>query len=487
MQSVNRQQGLGTFSLMLLITGAIDSIRNLPATALAGPSLIFFFLFSAAVFLVPVALVSARLASASPDRGGIYQWVGWGIGKKTAMLAVWLQWINTMVWFPTILSFIAGTAAWLIYPALATNKTYLVMVVLTIFWTMTLMNLRGVRASAKFANSCSVIGMLVPMILIIGLAVVFLLSGRPLQIHFTLSNVFPALTKSEHWFALTAIMTAFLGMELATVHVREIKTPEKTFPKALFFSVIVILATMIMGSLAIAFVLPAKEISLVGGVMQAFSQFFAVWHLGWMVPVMTVMLLAGSLGGVTSWIISPARGLLQAAEHGFLPTFLTHKNSFGVSHRLLILQASLVTLVCLAFLLMPDVNGSYWLLSALSTQLYILMYILMFIAAMRLEKKIPNRKGIFSLPGGRWATWLVCLLGLSGCFMTLIVGFIPPAGIDVGGFLKYECLFGGGMFVMIVPVLFFYGYRYSQTIGKWTRPPDVGVGTPVVPGTLSGS
>ena len=55
-------------------------------------------------------------------------------------------------------------------------------------------------------------------------------------------------------------------------------------------------------------------------------------------------------------------------------------NQHNVPSRILITQAILVSAVCLAFLLMPSVNGSYWLLTDLSTQLYILMYLLMFIA-----------------------------------------------------------------------------------------------------------
>ncbi len=456
MQASKTKSGLGVIALVLLITGAIDSIRNLPATALFGPALIFFFLFSAVVFLIPVALVSARLSSACPKRGGIYQWVHWGLGSKWAFLAVWLQWINTIVWFPTILSFIAATAAWLIDPQLANNRNFLIGIILSLFWIMTLINLRGVHTSARFANFCSILGMILPMGLIMGLAVLWIISGQPLQVHFTVHNMLPSLSNSDNWIALTAIMTAFLGMELATVHVREVRDPQQAFPKALFFSVILILATMILGSLAIALVLPHDQISLVGGVMQAFSHFLAVWHLTAFTPVLAIMLLIGSIGGMTSWIISPVRGLLQAAEEGYLPRFFSAPNRHHVPARLLLLQACLVTLVCLAFLLMPSVNGSYWLLTDLSTQLYILMYVLMFAAGLRLDKTLTSIPNSLTFPFGRAGAWLIGLLGLLGCGITLGVGFIPPAGLNVGGALHYEIMFCGGMLVMLAPVLLFY-------------------------------
>jgi len=457
--------GITTFTLVMLISGAIDSIRNLPASALFGSSLIFFFIFSAIVFLIPAALVSAAFASNSTEKSGIFYWVKQAFGEKWGFLAIWLQWINTMVWFPTILSFIAGTAAYLINPALVQNKLYLVIVITSVIWLLTLINLKGVQTSAKFAHFCALIGMVVPMLFIIALAVVWVILGKPMQVTFTHVDILPSLNHSENWISLTAIMTAFLGMELATVHVKEVNNPQKTFPRALGLSAILILFTMICGSLAIAIVLPKNNISLIDGVMQAFTNFFAVYHMQWVTPVITIMLLVGSLGNIISWVISPAKGLLHAAQLGYLPKFFTKENQHGVAANILILQAVLVSVICLAYLLMPSVNGSYWLLSALSTQLYMLMYVLMFAAAFYTFAKTKLKANAFVIPGGKFGHSLVCILGLIGCAITLIVGFIPPAGIDVGGLLHFEIVFSSGMLAMILPVLFFYMYKNkSKTV-----------------------
>jgi len=254
-------------------------------------------------------------------------------------------------------------------------------------------------------------------------------------------------------------------MELATVHIKEVKNPQKTFPSALFFSVAIILLTMTLGSLAIAMVLPKNQINLVNGVMQVFTQFFAMYHLSKLIPVITIMLLLGTLGSMISWVISPAKGLLTAAQLGYLPQFFTQENQQGVATRLLMTQAILVSVICLAFLLMPSVNGSYWLLTALSTQLYILMYVLMFLAAICLKykkHKAESQSHAFTIPGGKWGTWVTCVLGLIGCCITLCVGFIPPAGIDVGGILHYEMVFSIGLIVMVSPVLLFYWYKTKR-------------------------
>ncbi|MFT4059929.1 MAG: APC family permease [Legionella sp.] len=460
---------ISVFALVLLITGAIDSIRNLPGTALFGSSLIFFFIFSAIVFLIPVALIAAELSSTwSEEEGGIYSWVNHAYGENVAFFTIWLQWINTLVWYPTILSFIAGVLAYLVNPELAQNKYYLISVILTIFWSLTLVGLSGLRASAHFAGLCAILGMIIPMGFIIFLAIIWLIKGNPIAIDLSFSQMIPHWKDSQSWVSLTAIMTSFLGMELAAVHVRNVKDPQANFPKAMYFSVLLILTTMILGSLAIAFVLPKDKISLVDGVMKAFSNFFQAYHLTWMMPVLIILLLLGSLGSMVNWIISPAKGLLMAANHNFLPKSLCHINKHGVASRILITQAVLVTLLCGGFLLFPSVNAIYWLFTALSTELYIMMYVLMFIAAWKMKSKYAHVSRPFAIPGGKGGYYLTCLFGLFGCTITLIIGFIPPVEfMNFGGAGHFRMIFSLGIFLMMLPAALLYWRKKrisSQTI-----------------------
>lgn len=459
MSTINK---LNTFALTLLITGAIDSIRNLPAVALFGSSLIFFFIFAAVIFLIPTALVSAELA-ANVNEGGVYHWTQLAFGKRIGFLAIWLQWINNLIWLPTILAFIAGTAAYMIDPALAQNKFYLVSAILCIFWFLTLINLKGVQLSSKFTSFCAITGLILPVSLMIILLAIWLVLGKPLQLHLTTSSIIPDVHNTDHWIALTAIILGFAGMELSTVHIKDVNQPQKTFPKALVFSTIIILTTMMLGSLAIAFVVPADQINLVNGTIQTFSYFLSAYHLSWLTPILTLLLVIGSLGGIISWVISPAKGLNQAAEHGFLPKALQQKNKHGVPQNLLIVQAIIVSIVCSAFLFLPSINGSYWLLGALSTQLYMLMYIIMFLAGIVLRRGKTYQAGCFTITNKRLGTYLTCGLGLLGCSIALFVGFIPPSNINIGSNFSYEVIFCGGMIGMIIPVLFFYWYQ-NRTI-----------------------
>lgn len=447
----SKKHALTIFSLTMITVGSVDSIRNLPATALFGSQLISFFFLGALFFLIPTALVSAELASGWAKQGGIYIWVKEAFGKQMGFLAIWLQWIENVIWYPTILSFVAGTIGYLINPSLASNPYFLWLVIVASFWGVTLINLRGMNSSALFSNVCAISGLLLPMSLIIGLGAVWLVGGNTSQVNFDLHSIAPHLQDKSLWVSLTAIMMSFCGIEIATVHANDVHNPQHAFPRALINSVIIILVTLILGSLAIAVVLPQSDINLVAGIMQAFHAFFARYDLLWMMPVIALMLVMGGLGGVSNWIIAPTKGLLVAAEDGNLHQIFQRTNGKNAPITMLICQAVVVTLLSTLFLFMPSVNGSYWLLTALAAQLYMLMYLIMFAAAIVLRIRVPQHPRAFRIPGGLVGLLLVAGIGIIGALTTLIVSFMPPSGINVGSLGRYEMTLIVGLLLMCLP------------------------------------
>ncbi len=452
---MSKKQTLTVFSLTMITVGSVDSIRNLPATALFGSQLISFFLLGALFFLIPTALVSAELAAAWPKQGGIYVWIKEAFGKKTGFLAIWLQWIENVIWYPTILSFVAGTIGYLINPSLAGNPYFLWVVIVASFWAVTFLNLRGMRSSAIFSNICAISGLLLPMTLIIGLGALWLFGDNPSQIQFSVSSILPHWQDTSLWVSLTAIIMSFCGIEIATVHANDVDNPQKAFPRALINSVLIILVTLVLGSLAIAIVLPQHDINLVAGIMQAFDAFFDSYHVHWLMPIVAVMLVMGGLGGVSNWIIAPTKGLLVAAEDGNLPFIFQKTNKEGAPVVMLIAQALIVTVLSSLFLFMPSVNGSYWLLTALAAQLYMLMYLIMFFAAITLKLRQPDHPRPFKIPGGLYGLLFVSGIGIIGVLITIVVSFIPPSGIQVGSVFSYELTLISGLLLMCLPPFLF--------------------------------
>lgn len=451
---------LGVFSLAMMTAMSVDSVRNLPATALFGSNLIFFFIVGAIGFLIPCALVAAELASTCVEDGGVYVWVKQAFGKPIGFLAIWFQWIENVIWYPTILSFVAGTIAFLISPSLAGNKIFLITVILCAFWGTTFINLFGIQSSARFSNFCAITGLLLPMILIIGLGAVWLFSGKTLQIGFTKQALMPHLNRPETWVAMIGILLSFSGMEIATVHAHDVKNPQSAYPKAMLIASLIIIITLLLGSLSIAIVLPAHKISLVAGLMEAFAAFFKAYHLQFFLPLIALMLVIGGMGGVNNWIIAPTRGLFIALKDADVSGHLVHQNKHEAPSGLLWYQAVIVTFIAGAYLLMPTVNGSYWLLTALAEQLYMIMYFMMFAAAIYLRYKKTDKRPGFQIPGPcNIGMWVVAGIGLIGTVAAFGLGFVPPSNIQVGGTEHFEALLISGLIVMSLPPLIFLFFK----------------------------
>ena len=95
---------LTVFALVMITTGIITSVHGAPSMAEYGFSLIFIYGLVALVFLLPSALISAELATGWPEDGGVYVWVKTAFGERMGFVAVWQQWIENVIWFPSILT-----------------------------------------------------------------------------------------------------------------------------------------------------------------------------------------------------------------------------------------------------------------------------------------------------------------------------------------------------------------------------------------------
>ena len=451
---------IGWVSLAMNNLAIIYSVRGLPLMAEEGFRAITFMAISAAFFLIPISLVTAELSSTWPPKGdgGVYIWVNEALGKRWAFLAIWLQWSENVIWFPTVLSFIAATLAYAFSPELANNKVYTLVVVLVVYWGGTFANLHGMKTSA-WISTLGVISTLIITGLIVFLGFSWILGGNASQIHFSVASLIPDFSRMDSFVFLAGALVIVSGIEVSAAHASEVKNPKSSFPKAIFLSVFVSIAAIILGSLAIAFVVPQKEISLVAGLMEAFDKFFAVHHLHWLVPIVALFVVAGSLGEVAAWIIGPSKGLLVSARHGLLPPILQRRIHGDVPVNILFLQALVVTGLVFVFLLMPTVSSAYWILTALTAQLYLIMYLLMFVSALVLRYKRPDVHRPYRIPMGNFGMWLVAALGLLGGLFTLFVGFFPPSQLETGNLLFYESFLILGILIMCGAAFVIYGLR----------------------------
>jgi putative glutamate/gamma-aminobutyrate antiporter len=435
-----QKKSLSVFSLVMINVIAIDSLRTLPMSAEYGFALVFYYLVAAIAFFLPVALVSAELATAWPENGGVYIWAREAFGKRIGFITIWMQWFYNICWYPTIMSFIAAIIAYTIDPNLINNKVYMLTIVFTFYWLATAINFFGMVASSLLSTVAALIGTIIPMLFIIILGTIWLIQGKPLAIQFNWHSFLPDLSNANNLVLLTAMLYSLVGIEMSAVHAREVKNPQRDYPKAILWSALLILASLILSALAIAIVIPQHQLNIVSGLLQAFSCFFTAFHMTWIMPILAVLIILGSVGGASAWILGPSKGLLAACRDGCLPGVLSGTNRYGVPVNILFAQGLFFTLLCSVFLLLPSVSSSFWALTDVASILSLLVYVSMFLAVLRLRYTQPNVPRSFTIPGGKIGLWVVCLSGLISSLFTIGIGFLPPSQIPVGNVMTYELI-----------------------------------------------
>ena len=474
MANISKSVKLGVFTLAIMNVTAVVSLRGLPAEAEYGLSSAFYYLFAAIVFLIPTSLVAAELAAMFQDKqGGVFRWVGEAYGKKFGFLAIFLQWVESTIWYPTVLTFGAVALAFIGMSdthdmALASNRYYSLAVVLIIYWLATFISLKGMGWVGKVAKVGGMVGTIIPAGLLMVLAVIYLASGGQSQMNFD-GNFFPDFSNFDNLVLASSIFLFYAGMEMSAVHVKDVNDPGRNYPLAILISAIITVLIFVLGTLAIGFIIPNSQINLVQSLLISYDNYFNFFGLGWMNWIMALALAVGVLAQVTAWVGGPSKGLYQVGLAGNLPPVMQKRNKNNVQEGILIIQGCIVTLLSIMFVIMPSVQSAYQIISQLTIILYLIMYMLMFASGIYLRYSEPNTPRTFRIPGGKtFGMWIVGGLGFLASLAAFLVSFIPPNQITVGSNAMYIILLVVGAFIFAgIPFVI-----HAMAKPSWKRPVD---------------
>ena len=406
----------------------------------------------------------------SDKQGGVFRWVGEAMGARTGFLAIWLQWIESTIWYPTVLTFGAVAIAFIgIHPQhdmmLASNKIFTLIVVLVIYWLATFIALKGLTWVGKISKIGGMIGTIIPAGLLIVLGIVYLSTGGHNNMDMS-QGFFPDLTKFDNLVLASGIFLFYAGMEMMGIHVMDVKNPSKNYPKAIFIGSLITVCIFVLGTFSLGFIIPAKDINLTQSLLIGFDNYFQYLHMSWASPIIAVALMFGVLAGVLTWVAGPSKGIFTVGKAGYLPPFFQKANKAGVQRNILIIQGCVVTVLSLLFVVMPSVQSFYQILSQLTVLLYLIMYLLMFTAAIMLSYKMPKAERPFRVGKGNGLIWFIAGLGFCGALLAFILSFIPPSQISTGSnAVWFSVLIIGCVVVVVAPFII-----YASRKPSWQDP-----------------
>jgi amino acid transporter len=416
---------LTVFSLVMITTGIITSILAAPSMAEYGLSMIVIYLLVALVFLLPSALISAELATGWPEDGGVYVWVKEAYGERLGFVAVWQQWIENVIWLPSILTVIVVAASYGFDPNLKDNNWFVFAAVNVVFWLLTLTNLFGMRTSSTVATICTIFGTILPILFIFTLAVLYVSWGNPSQCTIDWAHLIPNLDDTDKLSFIVVSFLTFAGIEASASNAASAKNPRRDYPIAIIVSASLALVLVILIALSIAIVVPLDKINLDAGIMQAIEVMFAGFGIKAFVPLAGLIIALGIIGEVNNWIPAPTRGLLIAGRDGTLSKFWQKENRYAVHQRILVGQGMIVSAISTIYLVFK-VEIAFWLMTVVPTMLYIVMYFLMFGAAVRLRYSHPQVPRRYRVPFGNYGIWFLAIIGTVAGAFAIIFAFNPP-------------------------------------------------------------
>ncbi|MCT2997003.1 amino acid permease [Propionibacterium freudenreichii] len=438
-------------AMLTLVT--VASLRSLPAMAEYGLASVALFIIPAVLFLVPTALVAAELATGW--KGGIYTWVREAFGNRWGFVAIWLQWIQNVVWYPMQLAFIAVCLTYVFGVNIGNNGFYVAALIIVFYWASTLLSLAGKGLFAKVGSWSGIVGTIFPAVLLIVLGALWLTTGAPVQTDMHASAMLPPWTGIASIVLIVSNVLAYAGMEVNAVHAETMRDPGREFPRATALATVLILLVFILPTMAIAIAVPHSKLGLMDSVNLAFQEFFNHWHIAWATPLISLLIAAGAIASVIAWISGPSKGLLAAARTGLMPVALQKRNKEGVQSHILFAQAGIVTVLALLFVVIPNGDTAFATLIGMASALYLIMYMLMFAAAIRLRHTKPDVKRTYRTP----AMNLVAGVGFVACAAAFVLSFIRPAGFTGISGVGYPLLVAVVVVVLGVPPLILYALR----------------------------
>ncbi|MEP7347854.1 MAG: APC family permease, partial [Gemmatimonadaceae bacterium] len=343
---VELPRSLGLRDLVLLNVVGIISLRWLATSAAAGPSVLSLWVLAALFFFLPLGLAVADLSARYPQQGGVYAWTKTAFGEGHGFLCGWCYWVNNLLYYPNLLIASAVMATYAIGKGgtgLEENWSYVLSATLVMLWFATVLNIVGL-GTGKWLQNVGAICTLIPGAVLLLLGAYAMLT-RPAANTIAWGTVIPDLSDLKELNLWASIAFAFTGIELGATMSDEIDNPRRTLPRSVMLSLPLIVGIYLLGTTAMLWILPSKDVSIVSGFLQALQAGVGSGGLAWIVALCALLYVVGNLGGVGAWLAGPSRvAFVIGLDRYFPPAFGKVHPKWKTPYVAILVQSSFATL-----------------------------------------------------------------------------------------------------------------------------------------------
>jgi amino acid transporter len=461
-QTRRLKKTLGRFDIFFLLIAAVVSIETLGQVSGYGAQTFTWTVILSIFFLVPYGLIFAETGGAFTEEGGIYIWVRRAFGRAPAAVASILTWVTQPVWVGGAMSFVA-TETWTHYVAPMKDASPIDYVFKIVFIWLTVTAAIVSLKRGKWIPTVGAIAKIAFLIIFLGVTVVYGFAHG--FTHLSLSSFTP--TVAGLLGVTPLLLFSFLGFESGNSAAGEMKNPGRDVPISIARSAGIAAACYILPIFAILLVVPANKINGISGLFDAVSTVFSVFGAasGVMLTLAALLFCFILMSQGAAWmIISDRMQAMAAADGAFFGGFFgKFSKRLGTPVRVNFMSGVVGTVFMIAAMQLSGTNGAiFGVVLSIAISTYLLSYLFIVPAAIRLRTRYPETPRPFRVPVGIFGfrvlgvlcmfwivlgSWVAIFPGILESLFGLKYDFMSVWGVSQGAFEAFTL---GTLLVLLV-------------------------------------
>jgi glutamate:GABA antiporter len=229
---------------------------------------------------------------------------------------------------------------------------------------------------------------------------------------------------------LSIILFNFMGFEAIAVFANDMENPKKQIPTAIIAGGIAIAAIYLFSSFGIGAAIPASEVSLDSGIMDAVAIMAGNGSL--LFIIIGVVFLITLFGNMISWSFGVNYVAAHAADKKNMPSVFARLNKKGVPTGAAIVNGVIASALVLVSPVMSAIglDGFFWIFFSMNIVFLLICYMPMFPAFLKLRSADPNANRIFRVPGGKAVATVACWVPVVLLILSMIATIVPLNGSE---------------------------------------------------------
>ena len=443
-------KSLRRFDMVFFTICAFVGLDTLGSVASNGPEGFLWLVILALVFVVPYMLLIAEVGSTFTQEGGPYEWTKLAFGRLHGGIAAILYWVTNPLWVGGSLAFVA-TDAWranVFKIGTATPGDYVFK--LLFIWISIGVAIISLRHGKWIPN----FGALLRVFVLGFFSLTVIIYGFKHGVAgFQFSQLSP--TRAVFFGLVPVLLFNYVGFELQNGAAEEMENPQRDVPLSVLRSGITGVLMYTIPIFCILLVLPAKEVTGIGGFIDAVTLAFHGVYGGAAHALLIVMTLCFVGALVTSgavWMIGSDRIQAVAAYDGaFFPFFGVFNRKLGTPVRVNVLSgitSSAFSITAIFLLKSQSTANAFTVVLDIAISTTLLSYLWIFPAVLKLRYARPDVHRPYVHPWGTVGIWVSTVLTTGWILLGSWVALFPDT---------LERVFGVG-----------YGFKDTWGVGRGT-------------------